>query len=66
MNFKRNVGFVDQLLRALLILDLIIPCVVGFATGIVAYLMVIVAALLMFSCATAYCWIYDTLEVTTL
>ena len=66
MNLKRNIGFVDQLFRALLILDLIMPCVVGFATGVVAYLMVVVAALLLFSCATAYCWVYDTLDVTTL
>ena len=66
MNFKRNIGFVDQLLRALLVLDLIVPCLLGFTTGAVAFLMIGTAVVLAFSCVTSYCWVYDTFEVTTL
>ena len=66
MNLKKNIGLVDQLLRALLILDLIVPCVLGLTTGVVAFSMISLAVVLLFSCATGYCWVYDTLEVTTL
>jgi hypothetical protein len=65
MNFTKNVGLVDQLLRALLVLDLVIPCLLGLITGMLAYLMIGFAVMLSISCVTGYCWLYDTLAVTT-
>jgi hypothetical protein len=65
MNLKKNIGFVDQLLRALLILDMVVPCLLGFTTGAVACLMISLALILSFSCVTGYCWFYDILNVTT-
>jgi hypothetical protein len=65
MNFTKNVGLVDQLLRALLVLDLVIPCLLGLITGMLAYLMIGFAVMLSISCVTDYCWLYDTLAVTT-
>lgn len=65
MNFTKNVGLIDQLLRALLTLDLVVPCLLGLTTGIVAFLMVSFAVLLSISCVTGYCLLYDSLAVTT-
>lgn len=66
MNFKKNIGFVDQLLRALLILDLVVPCLLGLTTGVVACVMISLAVVLLVNCLMSYCWLYDTFNVTTL
>lgn len=65
MNVEKNVGFVDHLLRALLILDLVVPCMLGLTTGAVVYLMISIALILSFSCVTGYCWVYHVLRITT-
>jgi hypothetical protein len=65
MNFTKNVGLIDQLLRALLTIDLAVPCLLGLTTGIAAFLMVSFAIVLSISCVTGYCLFYDTLAVTT-
>lgn len=65
MKRKKNVGFVDQFVRALLILDLILPCLLDFVTGGLAVVLMSVAAMLLIGCVTSYCWLYDTLDVST-
>jgi hypothetical protein len=65
MNFVKNVGLVDQIIRALLVLDLIIPCLLGLISSPLSYLMVSLAVILSASCVTGYCWIYDTLKIST-
>lgn len=65
MKRKKNVGFVDQFLRALLILDLIVPCLLGVVTGGFAFVLITLAAVPLMGCVTSYCWLYDVLNVST-
>lgn len=65
MKFKKNVGFVDQILRALLILDLLIFCVLGLVPDIVASLFLVISAILAVSCVTGHCWFYKSFNIST-
>ncbi|MFD2574080.1 DUF2892 domain-containing protein [Spirosoma soli] len=65
MNLKKNVGLVDQVVRAVLVLDLVMPCLLGFVTGPVVYLMLTLALVLSVSCLLGYCWVYDLLKIST-
>lgn len=66
MGLKKNVGLLDQILRALIILDLLVPCLLGYIPAAVACLMLTAAAVLLVSCVTCHCWIYDNLAISTL
>lgn len=65
MNVKKNIGLVDQLVRALLVLDLVVPCMLGLTTGVAAFSMICVAGALLVTCTTGYCWLYNSLNLTT-
>ena len=65
MNLTKNVGLVDQVVRALVALDLITPCVLGFVPGLIAFLMVAAAIVLVVTCITGHCWLYDSLHLST-
>ncbi|GAB3545240.1 YgaP family membrane protein [Spirosoma fluminis] len=65
MNFAKNIGRVDLVIRALLILDFVIPCLLGLVSSPFSYLMLAMAAVLFVSCVTGYCWLYDTLKIST-
>ncbi|CCH55403.1 hypothetical protein BN8_04659 [Fibrisoma limi BUZ 3] len=65
MQLKKNVGFLDQLVRAILIVDLIVPCLLGFVTGFLAYIVITLAFALAISCVTGYCWLYGVIHFST-
>ncbi|MVM37568.1 DUF2892 domain-containing protein [Spirosoma sp. HMF3257] len=65
MLFKKNVSFVDQIVRSILIVDLLVPCLLGLLPGLIVYLFIGLSATLLISCITRYCWIYDLLKIST-
>ncbi len=65
MNLKKNVGLIDQIVRALLVLDLIVPYLMGLISGSIVYFLGSMAVLLSVSCITGYCWFYDTMDLST-
>ncbi|RIV18440.1 DUF2892 domain-containing protein [Fibrisoma montanum] len=65
MQLKKNVGFLDQLVRAILIVDLIVPCLLGFIPSFLAYVMITLAFALAIGCVTGYCWLYGAIQFST-
>ncbi|QMW06430.1 YgaP family membrane protein [Spirosoma foliorum] len=65
MLFKKNISFVDQIVRAILIVDLLAPCLLGLLSEIVSYLFISFSIVLFISCVTRYCWIYDLFNIST-
>lgn len=65
MNFVKNVGFVDQVVRAMLVLDVVFAYLVGFLSGIGAFVAVVFAVILVGSCLTAHCPVYMILGFST-
>lgn len=65
MKFKKNVGFIDAIIRTLLIIDLLILPLFDFVPAGVSYLLIALSGWLAISCVTGYCWIYNFLNITT-
>ncbi len=65
MNFVKNVGFVDQVVRAMLVIDIVAAYLMGFLSGFATFLSVLVALTLIGSCLTAHCPVYLLLGYTT-
>ncbi|MCY7359398.1 MAG: DUF2892 domain-containing protein [Rudanella sp.] len=65
MNFVKNVGFVDQVVRAMLVIDVVAAYLMGFLAGFGAFLAAIAAVTLVGSCLTAHCPLYMILGYTT-
>ncbi|GAB4013685.1 DUF2892 domain-containing protein [Spirosoma sp. KCTC 42546] len=65
MLFKKNVSFVDQLVRAILIVDLLVPCLLGLLPTLVVYLFSTLSFILAIGCVTRYCFIYDLFKFST-
>lgn len=65
MNFVKNVGFVDQVVRAMLVLDVIFAYLVGFLSSLGAFIAVLFAIILVGSCLTAHCPVYMILGINT-
>ncbi len=65
MNFVKNVGFVDQIVRALLILDVVAAYFMGFLSSLGAFVSITFAFALLASCLTAHCPLYTALGLTT-
>jgi hypothetical protein len=57
MLLKKNVSFVDQIVRAILIVDLLAPSLLGLLSEAVVYLFIILSVILAVSCVTRYCLI---------
>ncbi|WP_198045099.1 YgaP-like transmembrane domain [Spirosoma montaniterrae] len=55
----------DRYVRAFLILDLIILTATGWGPALLTGLLIIITVNLLISCVTAYCWLYDVLDVST-
>ena len=65
MNFVKNVGFVDQIVRSLLILDVAAAYLMGFLSDLSAFVALTFALSLLGSCLTAHCPMYMILGFTT-
>ncbi|MVM30505.1 DUF2892 domain-containing protein [Spirosoma sp. HMF4905] len=65
MLLKKNVSFVDQIIRSILIVDLLVPCLLDLLPSIVAYFFIGLSLVLVVSCITRYCWVYDLLKIST-
>jgi hypothetical protein len=65
MKLIKNVGFVDQILRALLILDFLIFCGLDLVSDMVAGFLLVISMLLAVSCITGYCPLYKSLNIST-
>jgi hypothetical protein len=65
MNFVKNVGFVDQVVRAMLVIDVVAAYLMGFLSGFGAFLAIIVGITLVGSCLTAHCPLYLILGYNT-
>lgn len=65
MLFKKNVSFVDQLVRSILIVDLLVPCLLGLLPILVVYLFSILSFILAIGCITRYCPIYYLFKLST-
>jgi hypothetical protein len=65
MSYVKNVGFVDQIVRALIILDIVAAYLMGFVSGIGAFLSLTIALILGASCLVGYCPVYGFLRLST-
>ncbi|TAE32218.1 MAG: DUF2892 domain-containing protein [Cytophagales bacterium] len=65
MSFTRNVGFVDQIVRALIVIDVVAAYLMGFLSGFSAFALVSFALALIASCITAFCPAYAFMNFTT-
>ncbi|QJW89635.1 DUF2892 domain-containing protein [Spirosoma taeanense] len=65
MPTKKNVGFVDQIIRALLVLDLIILSAIGLVPNVLMFLVISIVLVLTISCVTCHCWVYDLFGLST-
>lgn len=65
MSYTKNVGFVDQIVRALLILDILAAYLMGFIDGISAFALLSFAFVLGISCLMSYCPVYAFINLTT-
>ncbi|GAA4403404.1 hypothetical protein GCM10023187_19440 [Nibrella viscosa] len=61
----KNIGFIDQLVRGLIIVDLLIPCLLGIVSGPLLYLFVTLSVVLGFSCLTGFCPCYGAFKFST-
>lgn len=65
MSYIKNIGFVDQIVRGLLILDILAAYLMGFIGGISAFALLSFALILGVSCLTSYCPVYAFMNLTT-
>ena len=65
MQFKKNIGSVDQIIRSLLTANLLIPCLLGLVPYLVFYLLISLSIMLAINCLTSYCMVYDFLKIST-
>ena len=65
MNFIKNVGFVDQIVRSLLTLDILVGYFIGILSGLGAFVAVALALVLVGSCLTGHCPLYTMLRFST-
>ncbi|KAB7730329.1 DUF2892 domain-containing protein [Rudanella paleaurantiibacter] len=65
MSFVKNVGFVDQMVRALLIIDILVAYLMGFITGLSAFMLAALALVLTVTCLMGYCPVYRLLGLST-
>lgn len=65
MKLIKNVGFVDQILRALLILDFIIFYELELVSTVIAGFLLVISIILAISCITGHCPIYKALTIST-
>ncbi len=65
MNFVKNVGFVDQVVRSMLVLDVVFAYLIGFSSSIGAFVAIVFALVLVGSCITAHCPVYMILGFST-
>ena len=61
----KNIGFIDQLVRGLIIVDLLIPCLLGIVSGPLFYLFITLSVTLVLTCLTGYCPLYTFLKIKT-
>lgn len=65
MNLVKNIGFVDQIIRGMVILDILAAYFMGFLSGLSAFIAISFALALIGSCITAHCPLYSFLGFTT-
>jgi type III secretory pathway component EscV len=65
MQLKKNVSVLDQIIRAMLILDFVVPCMLGLVPGFFVYVLISLSVILAISCLTGYCWVYGLLKIST-
>jgi hypothetical protein len=65
MSFVKNVGFVDQMVRALLIIDILVAYMLGVITGLSAFVLFALALVLTATCLMGYCPVYRLLGLST-
>ena len=61
----KNIGFIDQFVRGLIIVDLLIPCLLGMVAGPLFYRVIALSVSLVVTCLTGYCPLYNVFKITT-
>ncbi|WP_345244627.1 DUF2892 domain-containing protein [Nibrella saemangeumensis] len=61
----KNIGFIDQLVRGLIVVDLLIPCLLGIISGPIFYLFILLSIVLAISCLTGFCPLYGAFKFSS-